>query len=168
MIAAIDPGTGKFGWVLCENTGALLLSGVSPIDDLGEWASIVGKGDLKALEPRAAEKSGKEHGGDPPDLVLVGTGTGSGPVIELLRASGLPVKIVPEQYSSIRGRELFWKIHPPGGLWKLFPKTLLVPNRSVDDLAAWSLLLDFVGCEPGEYVTSREQGGVENAERRSS
>ncbi len=149
MIAAVDPGTGKFGWVICEDTGALLLSGVSPIDDLAEWARILGNGDLKALEPLAAEKNGKEHGNDPPDLVLVGTGTGSGHVIELLRGTGLPVKVVPEQYSSIRGRELFWKIHPPAGLWRLFPITLLVPDRSVDDLAAWSLVLDFIDVNPG-------------------
>ncbi|MDO9509266.1 MAG: endonuclease [Thermovirgaceae bacterium] len=148
MLVAVDPGTEKFGWAICEDSGELVLSGVSIVSDLENWARALVAADLGTLEPMAIENSGKVKDEDPPDFVLVGSGTGSRSVIERLKASGLSVIEVPEQYSSIRGRELFWKIHPPKGLWRLFPKTLLVPNRSVDDLAAWSLVLDYTGIEP--------------------
>lgn len=144
MIAAVDPGTGKFGWVICDDSGDLLLSGVSAITDLENWAGKVFTGEIAALEQMAVENSGKIPLEDPPAFVLVGSGTGSRPVIERLKASGLSVKLMSEQYSTIRGRDLFWKIHPPKGLWRLFPRSLLVPRRSVDDLAAWSLVMDFV------------------------
>ena len=151
MIAAVDPGTGKFVCVICDDSGDLLLSGVSSIADLEIWAGKVFAGEIAALEPMAVENCGKIPLEEPPAFVLVGSGTGSRSVIDRLRASGLSVKLISEQYSTIRGRDLFWKIHPPKGFWRLFPRSLLVPHRSVDDLAAWSMVMDFIsdGCEPG-------------------
>lgn len=156
MIAAVDPGTGKFGWVICDDSGELVLSGVSAVRDLENWARALLAADIGTLESTAVENSGKVRLKEPPSLVLIGSGTGSRPIVEKLKALGLNVKMVPEQYSSIRGRELFWKIHPPKGLWRLFPRSLLIPHRNVDDLAAWSLVMDFIGAGCGQSIRSSE------------
>lgn len=148
MIAAVDPGTEKFGWAICSDSGELLLSGVSGVSDLEIWGRYLLAGDMTLLEPMAIENSGKIPAEESPAFLLVGSGTGSRSVIERLRALGLSVKVTSEQFSTIRGRELFWKIHPPKGFWRFFPRSLLVPRRSVDDLAAWSLVLDLI--EAGE------------------
>ena len=155
MIAAVDPGTGKFGWVICEDSGELVLSGVSAVNDLEKWARALLAPDIGVLETMAIENSGKSCFERLPAFVLVGSGTGSRSIIERLEVSGLSVKVMPERYSTIRGRALFWKIHPPKGFWRLFPRSLLVPHRNIDDLAAWSLAMDFVGKE--STILSPEQ-----------
>lgn len=145
MLAAVDPGTDKFGWAICDDNGGLLISGISSLSDLEDWASELLGSEFYMLAERASEKFGMPAVSSVPEFVLVGTGTGSRPLIERLMVSGLKVKTVREEFSSIRGRELFWKIHPPGRLLRFLPLTLLVPGRSIDDLAAWSLILDHIG-----------------------
>lgn len=156
MIAAVDPGTGKFGWVICDDSGELVISGVSAVNDLEIWAGAVFAADTRVLETMAIENSGKVRLEVPPAFVLVGSGTGSRPIIERLKASGLSIKVMSERYSTIRGRDLFWKIHPPKGFWRLIPRSLLVPHRNIDDLAAWSLVIDFMAHERGQGIMSSE------------
>lgn len=146
MLAAVDPGTEKFGWILCTDEGELVLSGVSPIGDIEPWARALFSGDLAYLEGSALEKGTLPGIMTTPEFVIVGSGTGSWLCIERLKKAGLKVHVVPESYSSIMGRELYWNIHPPAGFRKLLPRSLLVPPRSVDDLAAWSLVLRFLEC----------------------
>lgn len=145
MLIALDPGTDKFGWALSSDSGDLLLSGLSAVGELEAWAGAVLRGDLFYLEERALEKAPGEDGRNFPDFVIVGSGTGSAGCIKKLVSSGLRVEKVSEEFSTERGRELYWLIHPPRGLRRLLPKGLLVPPRTIDDLAAWSLILQYLG-----------------------
>jgi hypothetical protein len=144
MLAAVDPGTEKFGWVLCTDDGDLILSGVCLIGDIELWAGAILSGDSGYLEKSALEKDILTDMISIPEFIIVGSGTGSRECVSRLKKTGLKVRLVPESYSSIRGRELYWDIHPPGGIRKLLPRSMLVPPRSVDDLAAWSLVLHFL------------------------
>ncbi|HOI81698.1 MAG: endonuclease [Thermovirgaceae bacterium] len=145
MLIAMDPGTEKFGWAVSSDTGDLLLSGVLPIDEIDEWAKAVLRGDTSFLEERAVERSAARPDRSFPGFVIAGSGTGSAKCIRRLASSGLRVEKVPESFSTLRGRDLYWRIHPPRGFHRLVPKGLLVPPRDVDDLAAWSLILEFIG-----------------------
>lgn len=73
--------------------------------------------------------------------VLLGEGTGSSPIRVLLEGSGFSPEGVDESYSTLKGRELYWTLHPPRGFRKLIPLSLQVPPRDVDDLAAWAMIL---------------------------
>ncbi len=145
MLIALDPGTDKFGWAVTTDSGDLLLSGVSALGDLEAWAAAVLGGDFPFLREKALERSGAEDSRVFPGFVIVGSGTGSAGCIKKLVSSGLRVEKVSEEFSTERGRELYWLIHPPRGLRRLLPKGLLVPPRTIDDLAAWSLILQYLG-----------------------
>ncbi|MDY0179577.1 MAG: endonuclease [Synergistaceae bacterium] len=116
-----------------------------PIDEIDEWAKAVLRGDTSFLEERAVERSAARPDRSFPGFVIAGSGTGSAKCIRRLASSGLRVEKVPESFSTLRGRDLYWRIHPPRGFHRLVPKGLLVPPRDVDDLAAWSLILEFIG-----------------------
>ena len=145
MLIALDPGTDKFGWAVTTDSGDLLLSGVSALGDLEAWAAAVLGGDFPFLREKALERSGAEDSRVFPGFVIVGSGTGSAGCIKKLVSSGLRVEKVSEEFSTERGRELYWLIHPPRGLRRFLPKGLLVPPRTIDDLAAWSLILQYLG-----------------------
>lgn len=145
MLIAVDPGTDKFGWAVTTDSGDLLLSGVSALGELEAWAAAVLVGDFTFLRERAIERFNAEDSNVFPGFVIVGSGTGSVACVKRLVSAGLRVEQVTEEYSSERGRALYWLVHPPKGLRRLIPRGLLVPPRSVDDLAAWSLVLRRVG-----------------------
>jgi len=142
LIAAVDPGREKFGWAICDEAGQLFLSGVSPVGEVCRWGGALAAADYEYLESIALEKRGPFQIENRQFLLLAGSGTGSGHVIEMLRQTGLEVFAVPEENSTLRGRALFWKIHPPKGLARLLPRSLAVPWRCADDMAAWCLVLE--------------------------
>jgi len=147
MIAAVDPGREKFGWVICDDTGELIISGVSPVEEVERWALALSSADHEYLESIALETRGALQRGERPFPVLAGSGTGSGHVIEMMKRAGLEVLTVPEENTTLGGRALFWKIHPPRGLARLLPRSLAVPWRSADDMAAWCLVLEHLGIQ---------------------
>ncbi|HCP07094.1 MAG: Uncharacterized protein XE01_0826 [Synergistales bacterium 58_81] len=159
MLIAMDPGTEKFGWAVSGDAGDLILSGVSPIGDIDEWTKAVLRGDTGFLEERAVERSAVPYSFSFPGFVIAGSGTGSSECIGRLVSSGLRVEKVPESFSTLRGRDLYWRIHPPRGFRRLVPKGLLIPPRDVDDLAAWSLILDYI-CSKKEVSCNKVRGGI--------
>ncbi len=156
MLIALDPGTDKFGWAVTTDSGDLLLSGVSALGELEAWAAAVLEGDFTYLDESAIERSDAEDSRTFPGFVIVGSGTGSAACVKRLVSAGLRVEQVPEEYSSERGRAIYWQIHPPRGLQRLIPRGLLVPPRSVDDLAAWSLVLRRVGRDDSARIRRKD------------
>jgi hypothetical protein len=75
------------------------------------------------------------HGGA---ALVVGGGTGSGAVLDLLRQACPEVTVVTveERDSTRQARELYWQDSPPRGLQRLLPRGMRVPPRPVDDYAA--------------------------------
>lgn len=141
MILAVDPGRGKTGWAFCSSHGELLLSGITPTREMEAFCAILAERDWKGLGKWAIEGAVTSLGGNRLGRVVIGEGTGSSPIRALLEGAGLSPEGVDESYSTLRGRELYWNLHPPRGLRKIIPLSLQVPPRDVDDLAAWALAL---------------------------
>ncbi len=134
----IDPGRHKIGVAFAEGD-RLLFSAIIPklseqflflsLKDknwkvLGVWKK---EGDLKFLEGKMLEK------------ICLGNGTSSEELHYLLRGT-CELEITDEHGTTLKGRELYWKLHPPKGLWKLIPISLRTPPRDIDDLAAWAII----------------------------
>lgn len=134
----IDPGRHKIGVAFTEGD-RLLFSAIIPKlseevlllslkegswDVLAPWKK---EGDLRSLEGRKLEK------------ICLGNGTSSEDLNKLL-SSICKLEITDEYGTTLKGRELYWKLHPPKGLWKLVPTSLRTPLRDIDDLAAWAII----------------------------
>ncbi|MFP4483045.1 MAG: endonuclease [Thermovirgaceae bacterium] len=145
MYAGIDPGREKFGWALVEREGKLVLSGIAPRQSFGLWLEALAAGKAKNFGHWVYEGAAKDPTLPPCRNILLGEGTGMKEMAEKLRAQGIAFETVPEAYSTLRARKLYWMLHPPRGLVRLVPLSFRVPPRPVDDLAAWRLVLDYLG-----------------------
>ena len=72
--------------------------------------------------------------------IFVGNGTTHDNLLQLLEGK-VKVILVDERGTTLDGRKLYWKLHPPRGFWKIFPTSLRLPPREIDDLAAWAIIL---------------------------
>lgn len=70
--------------------------------------------------------------------LLIGSG-GPGRMIEkkiLSMDLSAAIVFVNEKGSTLEARKLYWEEHPPNGLLRLLPRSLLVPREPYDDHAA--------------------------------
>ena len=119
LVAALDPGK-NVGYALVDVDGQLIDSAVLPLAK------------IHALEfPHDAK-------------IVVGDGTGSYAVQNILARRNLQVERVDERHTSLEGRELYFRDHPPGLPWRLLPRGLWWPSRSIDDYAAYAIALRFL------------------------
>jgi RNase H-fold protein (predicted Holliday junction resolvase) len=135
----IDPGRDKFGLALGDGSN-LLFSAVIPVTDAEAALSRVARGNFGGLA------EWRREGDVPPENTLIGAvylgdGTGFHFFSEKLDRAGLDYIVVDERLTTFDARGLYWKLHPPAGLWRLVPLTLRVPPRPVDDLAAWAIIM---------------------------
>jgi len=114
MVVALDPGR-NLGVAFVDGVGQLVYRNVISLDAL-ETLPI----------PNGA-------------TVVVGNGTGSRRVQAALRARALSFAVVDETGSSLEGRALYFRDHPPRGLMRLLPRGLWTPPRPIDDYAAYAL-----------------------------
>lgn len=77
--------------------------------------------------------------------VVVGDGTGSKRVFDILRDLPAPVKVVTERGSTLAARRRYFRDHPPRGWRRLLPLTLQVPPEPYDDYAAEVLGEEYLG-----------------------
>ncbi len=93
---------------------------------------ILDLGAIKTLEP-------------PPEAVLiVGGGTGSRAVQDVLDKLGRSYQIIDEEGTTLEGRELYWRDHPPKGLALFLPKGMRTPPGPIDDYAAYAIALRYL------------------------
>ena len=52
----------------------------------------------------------------------------------------LRIVLVDERYSSLEARDRYWKMYPPGGLFRLIPQGMRSLPRPVDDIVAILLI----------------------------
>ncbi len=145
MLAGIDPGREKFGWAMVESDGRLLLSGIAPRRDFNTWLEAVEAGTTGGFVDWVRERYFFEPHLPSCEKILLGSGTGMKEMAENIRLKNEPFETVPEAYSTLRARKLYWILHPPRGPVRLLPLSFRVPPRPVDDLAAWRLVLDYLG-----------------------
>jgi hypothetical protein len=140
----IDPGSSKTGWAWVSQEGDLLASGIVPQRQFEDLVIAVKQGNLTLLEPFRKEGDLSMSPYNPAPVVVLGNGTSAEVLMAILKSNGFDPVLVPEYGTTLGARELYWRIHPPRGLRKLFPLSLQVPPRDIDDLAAWKIVLDHI------------------------
>ena len=138
MKCAADPGKFKTGFALTEDDGNLIFSAVIPAEKHSEFVSAVETGNYALLEKWCRE--GRLPEKIEVNEILLGSGTTHKELEKMLKDK-IPVRIVDEYGTTLEGRKLYWKLHPPKGLMRLFPTSLRTPPRDIDDLAAWAIIL---------------------------
>ena len=136
ILCGIDPGREKLGVALAED-GDLLFSALFSLDQLPLLCAALRGGRWEAFS--ACERKKGFYGGKP-EINFLGDGTASALVAEELKKNSVEYSLVDERGTTLEARTLYWKLHPPRGLWFFFPLSLRVPPRPVDDLAAWAIL----------------------------
>ena len=125
-VLAIDPGTAKCGLALVKRDSnsalSILFRRIEPVETLSD-----------AIHEALAIEA--------PALVIVGGGTGSKPIVHLLRESfpGLSMLVVDERDTSLHARERYWEHHVRRGWRRLLPSSLQVPPEPCDDFVAFIL-----------------------------
>jgi RNase H-fold protein (predicted Holliday junction resolvase) len=119
-VLAIDPGRDKCGLAVLDAREGLLARAVVSRDDL--MSTLTGWCERYR-----------------PDLLLLGSGTGSRELRELLRQISLPLQTVTERHTTRIARGRYFAEHPSHGWRRLFPASLQTPPVPVDDYAAWIL-----------------------------
>lgn len=150
MFLGIDPGRDKVGWALVDAEGELRLSGIFRAEDAALFFSAFESGAPERLTPFILENPSDEMPDFSSAELLMGDGTGKEYLLSLAQSASLGVKLVSERETTLFARRLYWKLHPPRGLWKLVSTRLRVPPRDIDDLAAWAIVLRYCGVQPKE------------------
>lgn len=127
-VAALDPGSSKCGFAILAEDGTICLHRVIETAKLEQETE-------PELEKYAAS------------VLVLGNGTTSRSAQERLLAAmpSLEIQVVDEYRTTDEARKLYWKIHPPRGLWRLVPTTMRVPPVPVDDLVAVILARRYLG-----------------------
>ena len=128
-VLAIDPGRQKCGLAVLDGEAGLLARAVVP------------KGELSAT---VRDWCDRYH----PDLLLLGRGTGSREILELLSHLSVPLQRVPERDSTRRARERYFAENPPRGWRRLLPRSIQTPAVPVDDYAARILAEEYLKRAP--------------------
>ncbi|CEK18282.1 hypothetical protein [Chthonomonas calidirosea] len=119
MVLAVDPGRVRCGIAVVTDEGKALYQAIVAPDGLVE--------EVRRLKTQFS-----------PQVILVGKGTGSAPLIEALEkvVEETPLVIMEEAYTSEAARRLFVQENPARGWQKLLPRALRTPDRPYDDYAA--------------------------------
>lgn len=118
-IIALDPG---------KNIGLALVSSDRRLLD----SSILS---MKELEVYSFSNDAK---------IVVGDGTGSKGVQEVLDSRGLGYELVNEEGSSLEARAHYFAAHPVSGLWRILPQTMWPVNEPLDNYAAYVIALRYL------------------------
>jgi RNase H-fold protein (predicted Holliday junction resolvase) len=118
IILSLDPGKNKCGLAALKNK-EILFRAVCPRNELAEQLQRL----ISELKP---------------STLLIGEGTESKAIQREIDQMELKLHIfhVPEKNTTMEARQLYWKLNPPKGLWRLFPTSLRYPPEPFDDLAA--------------------------------
>ena len=119
MILAFDPG---------RNVGVAYVA----LDGSLIKHEIIDLGAVKKLEypPRA-------H-------IIIGDGTGSRAIQDVLVKLKLDFEVVDEKGTTLEARNLYFQSHLPTGVSRFLPKGLWSPERPIDDYAAYAIALRYL------------------------
>jgi RNase H-fold protein (predicted Holliday junction resolvase) len=124
-VLAIDPGREKCGLAVLDAEAGLL------------ERRVVARRELPEI---VRDWCGRYH----PDLLLLGSGTGSRDLWQPLSALSVPLRRVPERETTRRARQRYFVDHPPRGWRCLIPHSLQTPSLPIDDYAAWIIAEQFL------------------------
>ncbi|MDR2523612.1 MAG: endonuclease [Synergistaceae bacterium] len=141
MILGVDPGRGKTGWALTDSAGGLALSGICPTPEFGRVVAVLSSPTRQWEEKLAAWTLERRASVTAVKCAALGDGTGSPQIALLLERLSVKTVLVDEEGTTLTARELYWRLHCPEWWRRLLPRSLWVPPRPVDDLAAWEIAL---------------------------
>ena len=123
MILGFDPGRDKCGIAIGDRD--------CQIYDHQTIASFNAIAEIEKLRDRWAI-----------ELIVMGNLTTANDWYRQLKATfaTLTIKMVDERNSTLEARDRYWQMYPPQGLQKLFPQSLRVPPRPIDDIVAILLI----------------------------
>jgi len=137
MLCGIDPGRFKIGVAFSEN-GELLFSAIVPKTSESVLCAALARKELHLLDEWRREGKLANLAGRSIEKIYIGNGTSSK---DFMKGAGeLPIEIVDEHGTTLAGREVYWELHKPRGLWRLVPTSLRIPPRDIDDLAAFCII----------------------------
>ena len=147
VTVGLDPGRDKVGWAFVGQDRELLMSGIFPAGDRALfWLGLKAlAGEASALAPWTLEAPSPR--GEASSIMImafvVGDGTCGGELASSLEAQdfGCPILRVDERGTTLEARTLYWRLHGPSWWQRLLPRTLWVPPRPLDDLAAWAIAM---------------------------
>lgn len=132
-VLAIDPGSSKCGLALVrrEESGecTVVWRQVAPTEELA-GAATAARGQAEF------------------ELVVVGSGTRSRPVVQTLRElwPGAAILVIDERDTSVKARERYWAHTQRRGWRRFVPATLQTPPEPIDDFAAVVLAERVLSC----------------------
>ena len=157
MILGVDPGRDKTGWALVLYSGELVLSGICPTGEFEEFGKTWRRSCREwetALAPWICERClsvvRPQDVGFAVDYVALGNGTGSKGFFSVLEHLGLKAVLIDERGTTLMAREFYWRLHRPSFWQKCLPRTLRIPPRAVDDMAAWAIALRSIVVSPAD------------------
>ena len=136
IFCGIDPGREKFGFALASES-SLLFAAIIPFEQFDAALSYLSSGGAENLAGWRTEGTVCLEAAA---RVFLGNGTSHENYERRLQEAGVNYELVDERMTTLDARELYWKLHPPRGLARLVPKSLRVPPRQIDDLAAWAII----------------------------
>jgi RNase H-fold protein (predicted Holliday junction resolvase) len=137
MYCGLDPGREKFGLAV-GNADILSFAAIIPSANIGDALECFLDGNAKRIASWRTDGLCESFGAI--SGIFIGNGTGHEEYAKRFRDSGIETEIADERMTTLEARNLYWRLHPPRGLWSLLPKSLLTPPRPVDDLAAWIIM----------------------------
>ncbi|MDR1048357.1 MAG: hypothetical protein LBL51_01275, partial [Synergistaceae bacterium] len=145
----LDPGRNKAGWALVGRNGGLILSGLFPVSETEAFLEVwfcPAKDWERGLAAWTVERRFPVPGsGEGVECAVLGDGTGSREMAEVLRRMGFRTKLVDERGTTLAAQKLYWALHAPRWWQCCLPRFMRFPPRSVDDLAAWAVVLRSFG-----------------------
>ena len=135
LVLGLDPGRDKIGFAFVALNGDLITSGIFPAN---ERETFFAGEDILAF---VIEKRGDANLSEV-KFIALGNGTNSKEFHKYVKNKvACEIVIVDERNTTLEARKLYWKIHKPGLFARILPEGLRVPNRVLDDLAAWNIAL---------------------------
>lgn len=145
VTVGLDPGRDKVGWAFVGEGRELLMSGIFPAEERALfWLALRAlAGDADALAPWTLEALSPRGGASSIAAFVVGDGTCGGELAVSLKEQdfGCPILRADERGTTLEARTLYWRLHGPSWWQRLLPRTLWVPPRPLDDLAAWAIAM---------------------------
>lgn len=151
MLCGIDPGKYKIGLAMVEE-GKLLFSAIIPAAKSDDFVRAIRTSEWRLLEPWLKEGDIRKLS-RPADIIFLGNGTSSKKLEQILANAHIKVRTVNEYGTTLFGRKLYRRLHPPRGFMGLIPASLTTPPRDIDDMAAWAIIIK--GIEAASRKTPR-------------
>ena len=155
MILGLDPGRNKIGWALVDCEGKLILSGIFLVSELEVFLEILERPADKWEEELAFWTHERQSSVPESEVAYVALGDGTGSRDTALRLGRLRRRmvLVDERETTLAARELYWRLHGPVWWQRILPRSLRIPPRNVDDMAAWGIALRSLEARPRHLET---------------